>query len=113
MQCHQQLGLGPPESQRSIHTCKTTTCIDTCAGYSAEAVVGYILALARKAPNVKVLVNDLQSKASSCWQACMAFLSRQFSVFVTANAQVAAFVLNQMSEQHMKACLSSLMHEHA
>ena len=111
MRCHQQLGLGPPESQRNIHTGNTTTCIDACAGYSAEAVVGYILALARKAPDVKVLVNDLQSKASSHWQACMAFLSRQSSVFVTAH--VAASVLSQRSEQHMKACLSSLMHEHA
>ena len=41
-----------------------TSHIETCAGYSAEAVVGYILALARKAPNVNILVSDLQSKAS-------------------------------------------------
>lgn len=36
-----------------------------CAGYSADAVTSYITALARKAPNVNALVNDLQSQVTS------------------------------------------------
>ena len=38
--------------------------VATCyfAGYSADAVTSYISALARKAPNVNSLVNDLQAQ---------------------------------------------------
>lgn len=44
--------------------CQVANHLQCCSGYSAEAVVGYILALARKAPNVDILVTDLHTKVS-------------------------------------------------
>ena len=47
---------------RIASQCRCRSHLHLCPGYSADAVITYISALARKAPNVNALVNDLQTQ---------------------------------------------------